>query len=307
MSGNNGTNNGGLDTNPNTAQYGYVPSKALAIIFITLFIATTLTHFVQAIRYRTWFMLFTACLCGMIEIAGWFGRGWSGFSPSASTPFEIQIIATIVAPTPLIAASFVIFGRIIRQLGQQYSRLRPRLYTIIFTSCDVISLVVQGFGGGVAAGADTLVGANKGAHIMLIGIVFQLVIIIIFASVAVDFFLRYRKDTRVGGTYGNIGKTYSNTTEGRPGELTADLRLMIKALIFNMSCLFIRSIYRIIELSGGWDGTVLRTQVYFVVFDGVMVILAIYTTNIIHPGVYLASVNRKSTMSMENLSGAGDV
>lgn len=43
-----------------------------------------------------------------------------------------------------------------------------------------------------------------------------------------------------------------------------------------------------------------------VVFDGVMVILAIYTTNIIHPGVYLSSANPKFTMSMENLSGTGD-
>lgn len=37
-----------------------------------------------------------------------------------------------------------------------------------------------------------------------------------------------------------------------------------------------------------------------------MVILAIYTTNIIHPGVYLSSANPKFTMSMENLSGTGD-
>lgn len=42
-----------------------------------------------------------------------------------------------------------------------------------------------------------------------------------------------------------------------------------------------------------------------VVFDGAMVVLAIYTTNIVHPGVYLPRKNQKSTMSMEKLSGAG--
>lgn len=34
-----------------------------------------------------------------------------------------RITTTIIAPTPLIAANFVILGRIIKRLGQQYSRL----------------------------------------------------------------------------------------------------------------------------------------------------------------------------------------
>lgn len=32
----------------------------------------------------------------------------------------------VLAPTPLLAANFVIFGRLIRRLGQSYSRLKPR-------------------------------------------------------------------------------------------------------------------------------------------------------------------------------------
>ena len=34
-----------------------------------------------------------------------------------------RIATTIIAPTPLIAANFVILGQIIKRLGQQYSRL----------------------------------------------------------------------------------------------------------------------------------------------------------------------------------------
>ena len=33
----------------------------------------------------------------------------------------------IVAPTPLLAANFVMMGRIVRRLGVKYSRLSPRL------------------------------------------------------------------------------------------------------------------------------------------------------------------------------------
>jgi hypothetical protein len=40
---------------------------------------------------------------------------------------HIRIITTIVSPTPLLAATFVIHGRIVALLGTSYSRLSPRL------------------------------------------------------------------------------------------------------------------------------------------------------------------------------------
>ncbi|KAF8182621.1 RTA1-like protein [Pholiota molesta] len=276
---------------PDTALYGYVPSKAVAVIFTFLFAVTTLAHFAQAIKYRLWFLFFTTFFCGCLETLGWTSRLWSSFSPLASTPFQIQITSTIIGPTPLLAANFVIFGRIVRVLGQKYSRLRPRLYTIIFTSSDVASLVVQGLGGGVAASANTLDGANRGANIMLGGIIFQLFIIILFSACAIEYFIRYKKDAARDASFQLIGREDGSerTSEDVPGQFTTKLRFMTYALVFTTLCLFIRGIYRIIELSGGWDGRIIRTQVYFNVLDGMMVVLAIYTTNFVHPGIYLPS------------------
>lgn len=34
-----------------------------------------------------------------------------------------RIVTTIIAPTPLVAANFIILGRIIQRLGSKYSRL----------------------------------------------------------------------------------------------------------------------------------------------------------------------------------------
>ena len=87
-------------------------------------------------------------------------------------------------------------GRVIQLVGPQYSRLTPqmcKLYlcswvsnrdtkvfihslldAIIFVTGDIISLVVQGIGGGVASSASTHSGAVNGGHIMLGGIIFQL-------------------------------------------------------------------------------------------------------------------------------------
>ncbi|ETW76335.1 hypothetical protein HETIRDRAFT_421824 [Heterobasidion irregulare TC 32-1] len=42
---------------------------------------------------------------------------------------------TVIGPTPLLAAYFVILGQIIPQMGSQYSRLSSRTYTILFCTC----------------------------------------------------------------------------------------------------------------------------------------------------------------------------
>jgi hypothetical protein len=59
------------------------------------------------------------------------------------------------------------------------------------------------------------------------------------------------------------------------------------------------SVYRLVELSGGWDGPVIRTQVYFLVLDGGMVTLAIYTMNIAHPGYLLGPILREKIVEKE--------
>ncbi|KAJ7738232.1 RTA1-like protein [Mycena maculata] len=254
------------------AQYGYVPSQTIAIIFLALFGLSTLLHYGQAMYYRVWWLLPTATLCGIGELIGWSGRLWSSISPTASDPYMIQVSTTIIAPTPLLAASFMILSRVVLQLGTSYSRLTPKWFTIIFLPCDLTALVVQGVGGGIASAASDLAGANVGANIMLGGITFQFLVIIVFTLVAGDFLNRYLRDQPL------------RTDGSTRGALTARLKLMLSALAFSTLVLIVRSVYRIVELSTGWEGVVIHTQVYFDVFDAAMVVLAIFTLNVAHPG-----------------------
>ncbi|KAJ7037219.1 RTA1-like protein, partial [Mycena alexandri] len=259
------------------SQYGYKPSEAIAILFITLYGISTILHIGQATYYRMWWLLPTAALCGIGELLGWSGRLWSAISLAAQTPFLMQISTTIIAPTPLLAASFVIVARVIQRLGTSYSRLTPKWYTILFLPCDIIALVIQGVGGGMASSANDLAGANVGAHVMLGGIAFQFAVIILFSALTVDFVHRYLRDRPVR----------VEATAAARGALTPRLKIMLAALAFSTTTLFIRSVYRIIELSGGWDGRIIHTEVYFNVLDGGMVVLAIFTLNFAHPGLLL--------------------
>jgi len=93
---------------------------------IVLKVSFIVIHFGLATRYRLLWLFPTICLCGIGEVIGWSGRLWSSYDPLNSTPFQIQITCTIIAPTPFLAANFIIFGRLIRTLGYKYSRLSPK-------------------------------------------------------------------------------------------------------------------------------------------------------------------------------------
>lgn len=264
--------------------YGFVPDKAACIIFIVFFSLSTLIHLAQATARRQWFMLVTAVVSGILEVIGWSGRLWSHHDVLNFMPFQIQILCTLVAPTPLLAANFVIFGRIIGQLGSQFSRLNPKRYTIIFCGCDILALCIQGAGGAVAATAKTDVNIQRGSDIMLAGIVFQAFVIIAFTALAIETFHRYRKNAPLNR------KRLASEKDTR-GELTQNIKYMLYALVFCTACLFVRSIYRVAELADGWEGRIMSTQSYFNWLDGAMIVLALYTFNIAHPGWLLAGIN----------------
>lgn len=58
-------------------------------------------------------------------------------------------------------------GNLIRSFGPQYCRFNPQTYKGVFVTGDILSLVIQAAGGGIAAGADTLEGSNNGGYIMV--------------------------------------------------------------------------------------------------------------------------------------------
>lgn len=150
--------------------------------------------------------------------------------------------------------------------------LSPKLYLWIFCTCDVISLFVQAAGGGIASSESNAKGQTAvGTNIMVAGIVFQLFSITIFVVCAMDVFRRVNR-------LGLLGLA----TKGL-------LRPLLGAMALSVVCIYIRSIYRTIELSQGWTGYLITHQSYFIGLDGVMMVIAVGVFNICHPGWMLPS------------------
>ncbi|KAI0778233.1 RTA1 like protein [Trametes elegans] len=238
-------------------------------------------HLTQAIRARAWWLFPTVILAGVGEIVGWGCRAWSFYQPLEKAPYMAQIVTLIISPTPLIGALFITFGRMSARLGQQYGRISSGLYSKIFLSADIFALVVQSAGGGIAATSDDKDTSRMGSNIMLAGVIFQLVSLSFFCVLFAEFMFRRIKDKPLKRVTGN-GSSDDMTVFGKP--LERPMMLLAIGLCIETVLLYIRAVYRTIELADGWDGKVIQTEYLFIVFDGTMVFLTMATLNVFHPG-----------------------
>ncbi|KAI0801215.1 RTA1 like protein [Fomes fomentarius] len=290
----NSTDNGTFHVDPNEPLYGYVPTRSVGYIFLILFVMTTLLHSYQAVRARSWWLIPTVVIAGVGEIVGWAARIKSSYDPLARMPFIIQTSILVLAPTPFVAALFIGFGRISQHLGAQYSRLSPALYSKIFLTCDIISLLVQGGGGGLAASSTNDPDkARLGSNIILGGLVVQIVSMSFFVLFMAEYAWRRAKDRP-------FHKTVHDTSEGA---MDRHMKMLIAGICISTVLIYIRSVYRIIEFADGFNGTVAHNQVLFNVFDGMMVTLAMYTLNFMHPGQLLLATRTTQSYALTETAG----
>lgn len=130
------------------------------------------------------------------------------------------------------------------------------MYTYIFISCDIFSIVLQGTGGGLASAASkpgSLMDA--GNDLMMAGLAFQVFTLLIFAALATEYFVRAWK---------NRGDLNPVTYELRH---TRRFRYFIVALMVSYFAILIRCIYRIAEMAGGWGNPIMQNQTAFIVLD----------------------------------------
>ncbi|KAI0837055.1 RTA1-domain-containing protein [Hypoxylon sp. FL0890] len=232
--------------------YGYRPSLAAGIVFCVLFGIAFFGHTFQTIRLRRW----TSALLtigALTELIGWAGRTWSSECPYNRNAFLMQITTLIIGPVFFTAALYVLLGMFIEVLGREYSLLSARMYTIVFMTCDIISLVVQAVGGAMASmasgdGNDTKLGTN----IMVTGVLFQLAAMTVFALLTLDFL---RRSSKFG--------------------LPREYNKILIALFISLAAIFARSIFRAVELIEGWNGYLMMHETYFIALDGALMVLAV--------------------------------
>ena len=195
-------------------------------------------------------------------------------NPWSSNGFEIQICCLIIAPAFIAAGVYLTLKHITLELGAGLSRIRPKFYTWIFCLADLFSLILQGAGGGIAATADHGSSLqNVGNDLMMAGIVWQVVTLIIFGGLVVDYTVR----------------VYSHRSELEASAIklinTTRFKLFTSGLFLAYLTIFTRCIFRIGEMANGWGNSIMQDETDFIVLDGVMITIATLCLTVFHPGL----------------------
>lgn len=201
---------------------------------------------------------------------GWAGRTLSSQCPYNDSAFLMQVTTLIIAPTFFSAAAYIVLGTLIKRVGRTSSLLSPTAYLIIFCICDGISLAVQAVGGALASIAQKNgTSTGTGTNIMVTGIVFQMAAMTVFVFLLGDFLRRVV--WRMGGMR----------------KLPRGAALVLPAMVSSVVTIYIRSIYRTVELLQGWRGYLIVHERYFIALAAAMMALAVAVYNVFDPAVLL--------------------
>ncbi|KAF2641186.1 sphingoid long-chain base transporter RSB1 [Massarina eburnea CBS 473.64] len=274
--------------------YGYRPNLAANSFFAAFFGLCFVLNLGFGIKWKTWTYMIAMCLgCGA-EVGGYIGRIIMYNDIFSSTGFQLQICLLIIAPAFNSAAIYITLKHFVITYGTEWSRLRPSWYTWMFITGDLISLIVQGSGGGLASTADagsTLM--DVGTNLMIAGVVFQVVVLGIFGLLLLEYSLR---------TYGHRDQLSHEATAYLHD---TKFRLFVGAIFVAYLSILTRCIYRIPELSGGWGSDLMRNEPEFIALEGAMIVLAIGVLTVFHPGFcfpVLGNTFGKRTSSIKSMS-----
>ncbi|KAL2834678.1 RTA1 like protein-domain-containing protein [Aspergillus pseudoustus] len=243
--------------------YHYVPSLGAGGAFTVLFFLSAAAHLGRYAFVRLTTSLLLA-LGAIIELVGWAARIWSNKCPYNDSAFKTQVTLLVIGPVFFTAAIYLFLSQLIQHYGAQYSLLKPKAYLWIFISVDVLSLIIQAAGAGIASSQLGKPDGNpkRGSNVVAGGMIFQIAAMTVFV-VCFAVFLR---------------RLYSALTSSG---ILRKHRFLIFAITFSLVVIYVRNIFRAVQLIQGFTGYLFIHERFFIALDGAMMFLAVAIFNLV--------------------------
>ncbi|KAJ7898502.1 RTA1 like protein-domain-containing protein [Mycena leptocephala] len=232
----------GLDDEASHAG-GYVPKPALALLGVALFGLSGSIHWIR-----------------MTAMAAGFALRYV----FAQSPESIGMYVIMDLPCFFLATDYMLLARLSFTFDQQVSErclvIKASRLATLFVCSDVITFLLQAAGGGLMSSAS---GAKLGNTIIMVGLVLQFVSFAIFTCVLLFFGYRMRREysqywfPQTSALSFNIFSTAPIN----------DWRILFYVMCVTCIGLGIRSIFRIAEFAGGFNGYITTHEAYFYLFD----------------------------------------
>ena len=294
-------------------------NRVANILFLVIFAITFVMTCLMWIKSRYWWFN-VSWTCGTaLEFLGFLGRVLSFDDMTKFDYYLLQLITLTLSPVFLMAGIYFLFGQLVVIHGRQYSMLKPLHYSYIFITCDVVSLVVQAVGGGMTSiAAQRYENVDSGTYTMIAGIAFQVFSMSVFLTFWFVFcwniYFRdisvneskpssyYQKKSLItfiklllNGDDANkyklqvLDKHYNlgyQDLRGRP--LYNYYAIAITSAVI---AVYIRCVYRVVELAQGFRGYLITHEAYIMTLDAAMIAICCIIFMLFHPQFVMGSIN----------------
>lgn len=238
------------------------PALAPAIAALTLYMVAGIAILVVTIRARSWFML-TITVTAMLESAGYAARVHMLRNPGL-TPYVTSQGLLIISPVLLSIVNYIAAGKILRYVDTSKGWLKPIWVGWVFTASDIISLILQGSGGGLSSSINES-SRNLGRNLLLVGLAIQLLFFTTFLFITV-----YIHRCKAYGLQSN-----------------KQFRPVFIGLYSTILLMYVRNVFRFIEFTQGYVGYLATHEAYFYSFDFALIFSCFLLYFFYHMGYYL--------------------
>ncbi|KAJ7218854.1 RTA1 like protein-domain-containing protein, partial [Mycena rebaudengoi] len=242
---------------------GFLPKKAPAIIGITLFSLSAAIHWFHFFTHgRHPFML--TLTIGMTAMATGFGLRVAYIkSPYTQNPFIEMILFILLSPCAFLAIDYMLLSRLAATLDEVVARrcllVRSNWIVKIFVWSDVGTFLLQATGGSLETSTDINT-AHSGHTVAIVGLCLQLVSFLFFTVTLIVFSWRLSHEANALKDHPKPLKIFSR-------EPIYDWRILVGILCATCVGILMRSLFRIAEYAGGYDGYLSMHEAYFYALD----------------------------------------
>ncbi|KAH6652088.1 RTA1 like protein-domain-containing protein [Truncatella angustata] len=256
----------------------YAPNSGAPVFFAAAFLISGAVHTWQTIQYKCWRLTGLYVWIPILFVAGFVTRELGAFDNGNLVKYIVSICLVYAAPPLYELANYYVLGRVMYYVPY-YAPIHPGR---VLTTFAAISIVIEALNGNGAAfiANQSLSGErrNTGKALLKAALLLQIVVIALFAFLALFFQLKCRRN--------GIDSPKVNST--------------LNTLYISTGIMAIRTIYRIVEyfdLTGTdfWDprfdpmgmSPIVRYEWFFYVFEASLMLLNSVLWNVRHPRRWL--------------------
>ncbi|KAJ7511903.1 RTA1 like protein-domain-containing protein [Mycena galericulata] len=244
---------------------GFIPRNDLSIVGLSLFAFSAAIHWIHFSRFRRHLFMLTLTIGMTVMSLGFVIRLIYTRNLNSLGIYVVMNMCILLSPCAFLATDYMLLVRLANTLDQIVRRrclpIRTTYIVRLFVGSDITTFILQGCGGGLTAIGGSL--ANVGATISMFGLSLQLLSFATFTVLLLNFGWRLRKEFPQSWP-AHVPNQLFNTFSWEPVD---DWRILYFTICVTCIGILIRSVFRIVEFSGGYTGFVSTHEGYFYIFD----------------------------------------